>query len=115
MPVTTERSTALADLAPDGWELLGDTAAIQRYADGIDLPGPVHGIGPKDGPITAAWCPHCLEPVDGWQYDSFAARPRAPFTVPVRHLAALLTLPACGHAFRIQRGQTIFEIQEPAA
>lgn len=114
MTLTAAHPTDLTAFVPDGWELLGDPAAIQRYADGIDLPGPVQGLGPMDGPITAAWCPYCLEPVDGWQYDSFAARPRTPFTHPVRHLAALLTLPACGHAFRIARGQTVFEIRDPA-
>ncbi|MFF7977039.1 hypothetical protein [Streptomyces sp. NPDC007905] len=103
------RVGSLGELLPLGWELSTGPDVVQRWDDALDLPGPIQGVAPPDGPITVAWCPHCLEPVDGWEYAGLFARRQQPRTE--LHVAALLTLPACGHAFRIMRGQTIFDIR----
>lgn len=110
---------ALALCVPDGYTLDVSDDVVRRYLDATPLPGPVHGIGPAAGPVTAAWCPACLEPLTGWEYDSlYARRDDARFTLLTAsglHLGAMLTLDPCGHAFRVDRGQTLFEIREPAA
>lgn len=118
MTVATTRPATLHDVLLPGWELDSTPALIERWAAATDLPGPVHGIGPADGPVTAAWCPRCLEPATGWDYDAFFARPTDLPATPAAaqmHVGAMLTLSACGHAFRIQRGQTIFEIRDADA
>ncbi|MER7937879.1 MULTISPECIES: hypothetical protein [unclassified Streptomyces] len=112
MPVPLPRAATLHDLLPLGYQLTPEDSDPARvWASAPDLPGPVHGIGPADGPFSAAWCPACLEPLDNYTFDWFYADHGI---YPSAHIGTLLTL-SCGHAFRVRRGQSVLEIREPVA
>lgn len=113
-----------SDLAPRLWpgaELETDSDVVERYEEAPDLPGPIQAVGPADGPVAKAWCPQCQEVITEMSQDNIIAV--SPITVPAprimwpghRHIASLITLSPCGHAFRAVDGQVIAEVREPAA
>jgi hypothetical protein len=115
------RPTDLAFLAPRGWESADPTFG-ERYTAAPDLPREIEFDAAAPEPdITnqrrtlvqqcapsASWrCPTC------GQRTSEAATVGA--TTPEGEPAAyLLTFPACGHAFRVRPGQSIFRTTSKA-
>ncbi|MFI1532078.1 hypothetical protein [Streptomyces griseus] len=103
-----ENSSVLEAMVPEGWELSAGPDLVQRYEDATDLTGPLQAIGTPD----TATCPRCQGRIEWSELDTFFARGASLFGMAEKYVATLLYLGPCGHAFRIEEGQTLLEVRE---
>ncbi|MER6109328.1 hypothetical protein [Streptomyces hirsutus] len=105
-----------------GDELEATTDLILRYEQAPDLPAPIRGVGPMDGPVVAAWCPQCQAAIEVLETDNILVA--SPFHdtaglntlwPETRKVATLISVRPCGHAFRVMEGQAYLEVRESTA